>query len=498
MSAPKPIPFTAADVPNFAKRDTPSSPSKPGDLWPTPLRDVAYHGVIGKIVRTIGPETEADPAALLTQILVMLGSVIGRTAHFRVGTDVHYLNLFVGIVGETSKARKGVSRGQAQRIFEPIDEHWAKHCITGGLSSGEGLIWAVRDPIEKQQPIKERGRVIDYQTVVEDAGITDKRQLVIETELASTLKVMSREGNTLSAIVRQAWDGHDLRTLTKTSAARATAPHISVIGHITRDELRRYLEVTETANGFGNRFLWTCVRRSKELPDGGSDVDLHDQIEHLRRSVEHGRNRGELTRDDHAGQLWHRVYGRLSAGQPGMFGAMTARAEAQVMRLACLYAVGDTSSVVTLAHLRAALELWRYCRASAAYLFGDRLGDPTADDILHALRRAWPESLTRSEITRELFGRNKPAAEIARALDLLERHHLAHHEQDRSGDGRPTERWFSVSTTGDDINELDDISRQVAPAAVGNVVNVVNVVTQLEPEPFRFDPKRAFLAEYES
>src|SRR4029453_2896452 len=125
------------------------------------------------------------------------------------------------------------------------------HCLTSGLSSGEGLIWAVRDPIEKQQPIKEGGRVVDYQLVTEDAGVTDKRLLVIESELASTLKVMAREGNTLSPVMRQAWDGHDLRTLTKSSSARATAPHISIIGHITRDELRRYLEATEAANGFG-------------------------------------------------------------------------------------------------------------------------------------------------------------------------------------------------------------------------------------------------------
>jgi hypothetical protein len=115
------------------------------------------------------------------------------------------------------------------------------------------------------------------------------------------------------------------------------------------------------------------------------------------------------------------------------------------------------SSVVRLPHLRAALEVWRYCRASAAYLFGDRLGDPTADDILSALRRVWPDSLTRSEISRELFGRNKQASEIQRALSLLEEHHLARHDQDRTGDGRPTERWFALSESYD-INEFDDIT----------------------------------------
>ena len=81
--------------------------------WPKPLGDAAYHGVLGDIVRVIGPETEADPAALLVQMLVMFGNVNGRTAHFRVGADVHYLNLFAGIVGETAK-------GRMRRIFARI------------------------------------------------------------------------------------------------------------------------------------------------------------------------------------------------------------------------------------------------------------------------------------------------------------------------------------------------------------------------------------------
>jgi hypothetical protein len=276
----------------------------------------------------------------------MCGSVIGRGPHFRVGADIHHLNLFIGIVGETAKARKGVSRGQAQRLFEGVDQAWASSCLTSGLSSGEGLIWAVRDAIEKQTPVKERGRVIDYQTVTEDPGITDKRLLVVEPELASTLKVMSRDGSTLSPVVRQAWDGHDLRTLTKTSTAKATAPHISIIGHITKDELRRYLEATETANGFGNRFLWGCAKRARLLPDGGAAIPLDRFGVALRRVVAHARETGELPRDADAARCWHQVYGALSAGYPGMLGAMTARAEAQVMRLACLYAVGDLSSVV--------------------------------------------------------------------------------------------------------------------------------------------------------
>ena len=242
--------------------------------WPKPLRDIAYQGALGDVVRVLAPHTEADPAALLFNIYAIFGSVIGRTAHFRAEADRHHTNLFVGLVGETAKGRKGVSKQVSKQVFFDIDTEWVQNHVVSGMSSGEGLIWAVRDAIEKHQPIKDRGRILGYESVVEDPGITDKRLLVEEPEFASTLKVMARQGSTLSPVIRQAWDGHDLRIVTKNTPARATAPHISLLVHITRDELRRYLEATETANGFGNRFLWVCVRRSKQLPDGGRHVNL--------------------------------------------------------------------------------------------------------------------------------------------------------------------------------------------------------------------------------
>lgn len=74
--------------------------------WPRPLREAAYQGVLGEIVKAIEPETEADAAAILVQMHVLFGNVIGRTPHFRVGADVHHLNLFVG----SSERRRRVAR----------------------------------------------------------------------------------------------------------------------------------------------------------------------------------------------------------------------------------------------------------------------------------------------------------------------------------------------------------------------------------------------------
>jgi hypothetical protein len=151
-----------------------------------------------------------------------------------------------------------------------------------------------------------------------------------------------------------------------------------------------------------------------------------------------------------------------------LLGAMTARTKAQVVRLAALYALADNSSVVDVPHLKAALALWRYCFNWAAFLFGDRLGDATADEILSALRRAYPDSLTRSEISRGLFNRNTSAAEIDRALDVLVDARLARCEIVAEGDGRPTQRWWYCEV--DETDDINDISEPVPPT---NVVNVV-------------------------
>jgi hypothetical protein len=295
--------------------------------YPTPPDDAAYYGLAGDIVRRIEPHTEADPVALLVQLLVAFGNVTGRGAHAIADASWHFTNLIAVLVGETSKGRKGTAWAHVRRLFAFVDEGWLK-CIANGLSSGEGLIWAVRDPIEEKKPIKEKGRHTgEYETVVVDHGVLDKRLLFFEGEFANVLKVMSREGNTISPVIRSAWDSGNLRTLTKNSPARATDAHISGIGHITREELRRLLTETESANGFGNRILWPAVRRSKCLPEGGEPVPVADLVQRLQEVVEFAKDAGELKRSKAAQALWAQLYPELSEGKPGLLGAITARAE---------------------------------------------------------------------------------------------------------------------------------------------------------------------------
>ena len=313
-----------------------------GPNWPDELEPSAFYGLAGDLVRLIEPHTESDPAALLTQALVAFGNLVGRTAYFAAEADQHFCNSNVVLVGTTSKGRKGSSLAQTRRALSGIDNQWEAR-RPSGLASGEGLIWAVRDPIEKQEPIKEKGRITGYQTVIIDEGIADKRLLIAEPEFAQVLKVAGRESNILSSVIRMAFDSGNLQSLAKNSPAKATGAHISIIGHITRAELRKQLSATECANGFANRIKWVCVRRSKLLPDGGAvyAINFSEIAARFGHAFEFAQSVGELRRDDEARELWHAVYEQLSEGKPGLLGDVTSRAEVHVMRDAMVYALLD-------------------------------------------------------------------------------------------------------------------------------------------------------------
>lgn len=415
--------------------------------WPDPLAEEAFHGPIGDLVRLIEPHTEADPAALLVQALVAAGNALGRAPHMMMDGARHGCNLFAGIVGVSSKGRKGTSWARIRGPLEASADGWGSR-IMSGLSSGEGLIWAVRDKIERQDAIKDHGHVAGYETVEIDPGVTDKRLLVVESELAGVLKIMARDGNSLSATIRDAFDHGSLRTLTKNSPAVATDAHVSIIGHTTKDELTRYLGATEAANGFANRFLWVCARRSKVLPYGGAiaDADFAPVVRALTTAFLRAPDLGEMTHSPATREAWCRVYPALSDARPGLLGNVTNRAEALVLRVALVYAAMDGTATVSPAHLRAALAVWDYCFRSSAFIFGEAMGDPVADGILAGLRSA-ADGLTRTELS-ALFSGNTSSARIAKALGALAGMGMVERDAAKAATtGRAAERWRATKET---------------------------------------------------
>jgi hypothetical protein len=428
------------------------------DAWPV-LQPEARHGLAGEIVATLEPETEADSALILLTTLVWTGNAAGRSPHTFVGESRHGTNLFVAGVGKSSRSRKGSSKDGLDRLFRQADSSsWIPTPTnTGrfidGLGSGEAIIWAIRDSTSKTDK--------DGKTVLDDPGVTDKRLMVQEEELSTILKVSGREGSIISATIRKSYDSPlVLHNAVKRAPIQASGPHISIVGHVTLEELRRALTETDKANGFGNRFLWAIVRRSKaiasprRLPDSAITPLAHQ----LRAALTAARKAGEITRDEAAERLWNLVYEPLTTDFPGIFGSIVARAEAHAVRLSLVYAVLDQSDTVTPVHLTAALAVVAYAEASARHIFGDRTGDPVADRIMDTLLNSGELSETGIH---DLFHRNEKAARIGQALQLLLRHGLVRvEERAPEHGGKPARYWAAVrKATVTDVPEYLAIAR---------------------------------------
>ncbi len=403
----------------------------PKSDWNGTLSDSAFHGLAGDVVKHILPHSEADPAALLVNFLAIFGNTVGTWPHFTVSGGEHRMKLFLVLVGETFKGKKGTSLDPILQIMRAVDTELPKR-KKSGLSSGEGIIQAVRDQVTQMQPVmegsgKNRKPTGEYEEVIIDYGVEDKRLLVVEGEFGGVLNVLRREGNTLGAIIRNSWDGQgDIQTLTK-NPVTATDTHICIMGHITPEELRKLISDNEMYNGFVNRFLWLYVEQSKSLPSGGEfhKLDIAPIVQRIQEAVQFAQGnvaieRKPIERDATANILWERIYEPLQRDTTGIIGSATSRGTPYVMRLACIYALLDLSWTVRVEHLKAALAVWEYCQKSVHFIFGQnhKQFDPISARILAVLKER-PKGLTSTQINVDIFKKNQKAADIAAAIEKL-------------------------------------------------------------------------------
>ncbi|MFC8234278.1 DUF3987 domain-containing protein [Streptomyces sp. NPDC057284] len=382
--------------------ETPEPPSATGRPWPL-LSEQAMYGLPGQIVRTILPHTEADPAAMLFTLYGAAGAMIGKEPHILTGGVHHGARVWPLIIGRTAGGMKGTSWAEIRRVLKCTDETFHADRIMSGLSSAEGLIIQVRD---------ESG---DPESDSYDEGVSDKRLLIVESEFAAVLAQGKREGNTLLPLIRQAWDGGTLRTMT-VKPKIATDPHIGMIGHITPTELRMKLNEAERAGGTMNRFLPVLSKRSKLLPDGGdlSEADVKALGAQLDAVIVKARGIKQMRRSAAASEAWRRLYERLAADHAGdgPVAQVVARAAPQVLRLSVMAALLDGCDYVDLPHLEVAEAMWDYAEDSAWYVFGGGSGNPDLDRLKTFVDEAGEAGVTRTDINAKCFGRNKDAATV--------------------------------------------------------------------------------------
>jgi len=365
----------------------------PGAAWPDPPAPAAYHGLAGDLVGAVRDRTEADPIAILGSVLSIFGCCCGHGRTFYQGSP-QAANLFVVLVGDTSVGRKGTGHHVASVMFDAAWPDW-RALLVPRLGSGEGLIGHLKRSEGKEH-----------------------RALVLETEFGRLLRVMARDGSTLSPMLRDAWDGVPLGRFLAREGALVPWHHVGALVHVTPEELRDKLTSTDAANGFGNRFLWLAVRRTRLLPFPASPGPfVAPYVGALHRAIEEAQQPRELGWAPVARSRWAAVYEDLSERRRvGLSGALTARAEAQVARLALVHALLDRAEAIEPAHLDAACALWDYAERSVTHIFGTSLGDPLADWMIDYLREA---SATRTELRRESGVHD--AARLSAAIGLLVR-----------------------------------------------------------------------------
>jgi hypothetical protein len=376
--------------------------------WPV-VDPAAFYGPLGEFVTEAAPYTEADPVAILATLLSMFGVAIGREPFMLAGNEPHRASLFVVVTGPTAAGAKGTSAGVARAFMSRVDPTLEARTLSG-FGSGESLIDSVSDPGEDDD---------DLDTV--DRG-SDRRLWIHEPEFARVLKAASRDGSTLSMVLRDGYDGRPLQARSRARTSVASAYHLGAVGHITPEELRARVTETEIYGGFVNRFMFVLSHRRHLLPDGGNVpddlLDLH--AERLRDRLHIARSVRRMTRSASADELWREIYVDIAHDAPdGLLGAIVGRAAPHVMRLGMTFALTDSATEVSADHLAAAWALWRFCRCGAEAIFGDRVGDDVADKLLKAIKRAGSAGL---DLTGQsaAVGRHVKAARLKAARERLE------------------------------------------------------------------------------
>lgn len=398
-------------------------------LTPVPrVTPDVFHGLLGEIVETARPTTEADPVGILASLLAGVAVSVGPATYVQIGNTRHPLLVWPLLFGRTGSGRKGEAGETASVFLHRASATYLDLSVTG-LSSGEGLIERIRDPNENDE--KDMG------------GTEDKRLAVTEPEFGSVMARAKREGSTLGYVLREAWTGKPLSVLNR-RALHASSSHVGITGHISPKEFRDKLAEADLSGGTFNRFLPIYVERSQKLPlpTGVAEQDLSRLSSRLRHALSECREMGAIGMTPEAEEMWRDgVYDRLTEAddEDCRWTEFARRAAPYCRRIAALYAALDGQRVAGKAHLVAAEALVAYSIDTAKYVLDPRQRDIRIDRIDRAMDGAGERGLSRTQIA-ALFSRNlakKPLDELLGRLVESGEYEIT---KEVTG-GRPAERY---------------------------------------------------------
>jgi hypothetical protein len=408
-----------------------------------------FSGIAGEIVQAIDPLTEADPMAVLIQLLAGFGVMVGHGPRMTF-PDEQFTNIHVCIVGTTEEGKKGTALKRAKQVLSWIDPAFvAKRCF-GGVRSGQAMIEQVCDALF---------RGVDKNTgepKIVHEGAEDKRWFMVEEEFGSTLIMCRSENSILSHMIRESFDSGNLRNVAIGTPLCATSAQVGANGHITPKEFTDLLRNTTLhLNGFCNRFAFTCSVKSKEMRRGNIWIvpGAQEFQKRLQKAYPWARKVRHIAWTEGAKDLWeHSVYAEVNRVHGNILDEVANRGNAIVPRIAGIQALLNDSrhskredtAVVGRWHLESAIELWRsYCVPSARFIFGSSATlHPEARRVLAVLDEC--KRISRSDLSLKAFGNNNARLRLDKAASVLQPKGLIRIETDKTAT-KPCEVWTRVS-----------------------------------------------------
>ena len=382
------------------------------------------YGLVGDIAQAAGATTEASPYATALNALAYIGCCLGRGPYLPVGNTHHHARLFGMHVGRSGRGRKGDAVSLLHRVdmaLRAAHPELAPQVHRGGLSSREGLAYLIHDGFREGKN--------------EVEPIHDKRLWVIESEFANVLHQTKRDGNTLSAALRDCWDGVGIKPATKSNRISASDPHVSMSAAVTTTELLSLIEQRELSNGFANRFLVIFSERTRLEPFPKStpqaEVDaLAGRVAEVLRFAQADR---WIDRDHMLVSLSpdaDKAYGKLYLGElnrhdygPLVTGLLERRAPV-LLRIAMIFALTDLEQVISVRHLDAALAWVRYWIDSVRFIFNSAAQEQVQNEVADSAKKivaylAANGRQPRTKISVECFHRKLSRDKLDAALDEL-------------------------------------------------------------------------------
>jgi hypothetical protein len=402
--------------------------------------------------------SEADPLGIYFSLLGVTGVYLGQNPRVQAGDDRHPLLVWPMLIGRSGTARKGASWSATRRLLSGADPDFVTRNIRSGLTSGEGLAAIFAEPDDDPSEADSKGRRGRAGGNGRLLPPGDRRLLVFEPEWAAVMARMRRDGNTLSATLRAAWEGGDLSTLNVTARV-APSSHVGLITHITPEEFRAKVSASDLAGGTYNRFLPIAVARAQFLPlsTGAPEKLVRDLADNLRHRLAEGSNAGAIGLTDHAQTVWRDLYIEFGTdhGDTGVVEQFLARTAPNCLRIAAIHAAIDGKPAITTSHLKAAAALVRYSVASVRTVFN---GNEDLRKLLDFITDAGADGRTGKQISTDCFSRNRTAAQIGALLAQLTAAGTVIHTSRRpeGGRGRPAEVYTAAPPT--EVNELTNKS----------------------------------------